>query len=146
MTAAAPTQPDATDELLAVFDDADYPSPGPQVAYCWPQNPENVLVLIGGGNGSEEWGAIGDLRRREDYTIDVSVIVAVPGDSAIEAKSRAWEVWTVMAQALRVAAQNRSTLSAIQWHTFGATEWTPTVEDEGYGHVIRGGVTFAATT
>lgn len=146
MSTAQPTIPDAIDQLLELLEQADYPAPAPQVEFCFPKNPENILVLIGGGNGSEDWGPIGDLRRREDYTIDLGVMVAYPGDSAIEAKDRAWAVWTVIAQALRVAAQNRSALSTIQWHTFGASDWTPTVEDEGYGHVIRGGVTFAATT
>lgn len=146
-TSRVPTIPQATDALVSLLAGHVWASDTPQVAYCWPQNPENHLVLVGGGSGDEQWSAIGDLRRREDYRIDLAVLVAVPGDTALEAKQRAWSTWTDICVALREHHQLAcDTGAGILWAEIGDIAWTPTVEDEGYGHVITGAVRFAATT
>lgn len=145
-TPRVPTIPAAIDALFGLLSSAPYDTP-PQVSVGWPRSPENQLVLIGGGNGDEQWAALGDLRRREDYSIEVAVLVAVPGDTAIEAKDRAWGIWSTVCMALREAhALTREDGSGVMWNEVGSIDWTPTVEDEGYGHVITGVVRFAATT
>lgn len=142
-----PTIPEATLQLLALCQQADYGDLKPQVDFSRiPRDLTNLVVLVGGGNGTEEFDTIGNLRRREDYQIDLFVGCVIPGDTAEQAMNRAWQMWGAVAVKLREATQNRPRGSTIQWYGTSVADWAWSAEPEGYGYSINGSVQFAATT
>jgi len=143
-TPGIPTVPAVIDALVATIDGISWGDDVPQVAFGWPQDAENRLVTIGGGSGDENPTALGNRRRREDYRIDLAVIVVVPGDTAIEAKDRAWGIWTLIAETLRDPLQLAT--GCVIANEIDNLSWTPTVEDEGHGHVLTGQIRVTATT
>lgn len=139
---------EATKALVEVAKHADYGDLAPQVSYFVDRNLETLVVAIGGGNGSEEWGAIGDRRRDEEYAIDFFVGAAWPGDSAEEARDRAWAVFAAFEEAVREnhATVREDSSKGVLFSQIGNLQWGPTIEDQGYGHTINGSVRFNGTT
>lgn len=142
------TIPDAIDLLHQLLEQADYPYPPPQVAYGMPIGGlEDLVVLIGDGSGDEEWGAIGNKRRDEEYTLNLFIGSAWPGDDALDAKDRAWAIWQVIDDVLAENSRNfRDNARGVLFTQPVATQFGPTVEDEGAGHTINAVVRFNGTT
>jgi hypothetical protein len=65
-----------------------------------PEIPREVVV-VGDATVSQEWGALGNRKVTEEGTVEVFVNVAVPGDSADEARVRAVGYFALLEVALR---------------------------------------------
>lgn len=95
-------------------------------------------VLIGQVRGSQEYTAMGARSRDEDFRIEMFVVIRFPGDTALEAALRAWQLFGVLERlftsAEYIAMGERA---GVLWNEFVDLVGTPTAEDEGSGHVIQ---------
>lgn len=141
--------PEAIDLLLDALEQADYTScveGKPQILLGLEADLEDVAIIVGGGDGSDEWGAIGAKRRDGEYRIELAVSVAVPEDTAREAKDRAWAIWQVVYETvLEQHIQFREGGTGVLFSQMGDLRWGPSVLPVGFGHEIQGAVRFTAT-
>jgi hypothetical protein len=105
------------------------------------------MVILGPVDGTEDWAQLGARRRDCDFEIGVTVIVRWPGHDALEACDRAYALFAVIEDQLRNPDNIALAHSAgVLWNEIAHPASTPTVEDEGYGHVIQSAVRLRART
>lgn len=149
MTATTTTVPVAITELFEHLSDLD-----------WPDRPSGITgdvevilsselrdqtreaIVIGGVNGDREATALGRCSIDESYTVNVFIVVAWPGDTALEVMERAWQMFAVVEAELFAMGSTRNPPDGILWHEISRPEGTPTTQDEGHGYVISFGVSF----
>jgi hypothetical protein len=143
---ADPTPGTVIPALLDVLENAvEWPSPGPQVTLGSNPNLENQVVMLGVVDGDEDWAQIGGRKRDEDYTVDLFVLVSVPGDSALEACTRAWDLFARISATLRDPDHIATGHDAgVLWNEVKRPRGVPTIEAEGHGYVIESAVRFRA--
>lgn len=101
------------------------------------------VVMLGQIRGDQEFTALGARSRDEDYTVDLFVVVRWPGDDAITAMQRAWQLFAVVEELLSSAGHIATGQAAgVLWCELQRPQGTPTTEPEGAGHVITSAVRF----
>lgn len=134
-TSTVPATISALHQLLVA---ADWPLRIPSVSLGVPRSVEREMVLIGDVQGSQEWAAIGTQRRDEDYTVDLFVVVLWPGYDALEAMTRAWELYGVVEDVVRDNIGAGGT--GVLWNEIARPNGTIAAEDEGYAYQVSSGV------
>ena len=135
-TSTVPAVVRALHDLLLT---ADWPLRPPQVTLGPTRDMEREVVMIGATTGDQEWAQIGGRKRDEDYTVELYVLVARPGDTALEAMDRAWELFAVVEDTLRTNYAPAAE-TGVLWTEVQRPEGQPTVEDEGHGHVVQSAI------
>lgn len=104
---------------------------------------EDQVLMLGDVVGDQEWSHIGARKRDEDYTIELYVLVAVPGDDDLEAAQRAWGLFAQVSNLLRQPENVALASSAgVLWNELKNPTGVPTVETEGHGYAIESAVRF----
>lgn len=134
-TSTIPATYRALHDLLAA---ADWPVRPPSVSVGMPRQAEREMVIVGDVEGSQEWAAIGSVRRDEDYTVDLFVVVLWPGYTQLEALERAWELWGVVEDTVRANVAAGGT--GVLWNEVQRPSGQTAVDDEGYSYQISSGV------
>ena len=101
--------------LLELLEAAAWPGARPQLSWGTPRTLERETVIVGGTtNGDEEWSALGNSRRTEDYRLQLWVTVQHP-DSQRAATVRAVELFAVVETVARENPNMQGALPAGQW-------------------------------
>ena len=101
--------------LLELLDATGWPGAKPQLSWGVPRTLERETVIVGGTtNGDEEWSALGNLRRTEDYRLQLWVTVQHPA-SQQAATERAVELYGVVETVARANPNMQGALPAGQW-------------------------------
>lgn len=105
------TVPDVLDALKALLDARKVAAPnGPmkgvevRTAPTGDPVPKEVIAFLG-TNGDQAWGAIGNRRRKETYTLRTGIFILRGGageEKAVEVRNRAYEVQAEIEDAIRV--------------------------------------------
>lgn len=135
---ATSTTPATIRALHELLSEADWPLRTPSVSLGLPRQPEREMVIIGNVTGSQEWAALGNSRRDEDYTVDLYVFVLWPGYSALEAMERAYELWSVVEDTVRTNLAAGGT--GVLWNEIARPAGDVTAEDEGFAYQISSGI------
>ena len=142
---AVPAAVRALHDLLV--DGCPWPDREPDIGFGVPAELGREMVILGPVDGTEDWAQLGARRRDCDFEIGVTVIVRWPGHDALEACDRAYALFAVIEDQLRNPGNIALAHSAgVLWNEIAHPASTPTVEDEGYGHVIQSAVRFRART
>ena len=134
MTVATSTVPATLRALTELLADQDFPTRQPSVTLGLPRQAEREMVIVGNVSGDQEWRAIGNQRRDENYTVDLYTVVLWPGYSAIEAMERAWQMFGVVETAIRENVQVGGT--GVLWNEISGPTGDLSVEDEGYAYQV----------
>jgi hypothetical protein len=138
VTVASSTTPATITALQQLLSEADWPLRPPSVTLGLPRQPEREMVIIGNVTGSQEWASLGTQRRDEDYTIDLYVFVLWPGYTALEAMTRAYELWAVVEDTVRSNLAAGGT--GVLWNEIARPAGDVTAEDEGFAYQISSGI------
>lgn len=134
MTVATSTVPATLAALTTLLAAQDYPLRQPSVTLGLPRQPEREMVIVGNVAGDQQWAPIGNLRRDENYTVDLYTVVLWPGYTAIEAMERAWELFGIVETAIRDNVQVGGT--GVLWNEIATPTGDLSVEDEGYAYQV----------
>jgi len=141
---------EATQELVSLLEAVQYPGDTPVVTYGIPREWEHFTVMVGSGEGSIEYGAIGNRRRAAEFTIEILLSYMVPGiDDQMDAHERAWAAWQAIDAAVleHHATAREDSSEGVLFSRIATIRWQPVlVGTEGYGLEIAGAVEFNATT
>lgn len=137
--------PEAIAQLHALLEGADWPERKPQVTLGVTKDLAREVVLLGDWESEQEWAPFGQRRRDEDATLEIFVLVAWPGYSALEAMRRAFALFAVIESLLRDPDHIATGREAgVLWNEIRNPRGRATVEDDGYGYVVQSGVRFRA--
>lgn len=93
------------------------------------------MAHLGNVEQTEEWGALGNQRRDEDYDIEVFILVRQSGDDEQATETRAWAIRELLATALRADPTLGGVLS--KWAEITATTQDNTPLMDGWFTRLR---------
>lgn len=109
------------------------------VCYGRPRDFSREDVIIGDtSQSSQDWSALGDLQRQEEFEIELLVRVLTPGLTQREATERAFELFGAIELALR--SQPTLGVSGVSFAHIATPRLNEGVLEEGYGAFIESGL------
>jgi hypothetical protein len=138
---ATSTIPAAKAALIALLKAATYPAGQPAIDYGDPgvAKVEHEHIWLGGtGQDGQDWAPYGQLKREEEYALELYVHVANPGTSQQEATERAYALFGVIESTIRAQARTASSTVATGVWSIGVkpTALTEFVTAEGYAAFV----------
>lgn len=108
------------------------------------------MIFLGAVENEEDWASLGNLRRRETYTVALTVWVEQWGDDPQTAEQRAFEIWGYVTEALRDDLRGPSPVlraaGVQQYNDIRFRQITGPATPEKWGARIDASITFTATT
>jgi hypothetical protein len=108
------------------------------------------MIFLGEVTNEEAWASLGNMRRRETYTVALTVWVEQWGDDPQAAEQRAYAIWGLVTEALRDDLRPPTsvlrTAGVQQYDGIRFRQITGPATAEKWGARIDASITFTATT